>query len=329
MTRDSLLARPRQTTSGRPLAPRRHRRPRPRRRRRVRRLDERAGPRRRRRCRPHRLRPRRSRRASFPRTERIAARLRTLGKPVVVAWNKVDTQGGRAGARAGATSSASTEVFAVSASTASAPTSSSTSDREAPSGRPRPRDARRAAPGRDRRPAERRQVVDRQRARRRRPRHGLRDRRDDARLDRRRPDAAAGKSYLLVDTAGIRRKGKTTDSAEMLSVVAARKSMERARVAVIVFDASEGITAQDAHIAGYAEEAGRGLVLVANKWDLIERDREGPEGPPRRGAPPLRLHPRRRLPHRLGEDGARRRQDPPRGRRASPGGSPRSSRRAS
>jgi len=82
------------------------------------------------------------------------------------------------------------------------------------------------------------------------------------------------RSYLLVDTAGMRRKGKTTDSAEKLSVVAARRSMERARVAVVVFDASEGITAQDAHIAGYAEEAGRALLLVANKWDLIERDRE-------------------------------------------------------
>jgi GTP-binding protein len=79
--------------------------------------------------------------------------------------------------------------------------------------------------------------------------------------------------YLLVDTAGMRRKGKTTDSAEKLAVLAARKAMERARVAVVVFDASEGVTAQDAHIAGYAEEAGRALLLVANKWDLIEADR--------------------------------------------------------
>jgi len=81
-----------------------------------------------------------------------------------------------------------------------------------------------------------------------------------------------GKSYVLVDTAGIRRKGKTTDSAELLSVVAARKAMERARVAIIIFDASEGITSQDAHIAGYAEEARRSLILVANKWDLLEGD---------------------------------------------------------
>ena len=82
----------------------------------------------------------------------------------------------------------------------------------------------------------------------------------------------AGKSYVLVDTAGIRRKGKTTDSAELLSVVAARKAMERARIAVVVFDASEGITSQDATIAGYAEEARRSLVLVANKWDLLADD---------------------------------------------------------
>ena len=82
----------------------------------------------------------------------------------------------------------------------------------------------------------------------------------------------AGKSYVLVDTAGIRRKGKTTDSAELLSVVAARKAMERARIAVIVFDASEGITSQDATIAGYAEEARRSIVLVANKWDILAND---------------------------------------------------------
>ena len=81
-----------------------------------------------------------------------------------------------------------------------------------------------------------------------------------------------GKSYRLVDTAGIRRKGKTSDSAELLSVVAARKAMERARIAVVIFDASEGITSQDATIAGYAEEARRSLVLVANKWDLLADD---------------------------------------------------------
>ena len=81
-----------------------------------------------------------------------------------------------------------------------------------------------------------------------------------------------GRHYLLVDTAGIRRKGKTEDPAEKLSIVAARKAMERAKIAVVVFDAFAGVTAQDAHICGYAEEAGRGILLVANKWDLIEDD---------------------------------------------------------
>ena len=88
----------------------------------------------------------------------------------------------------------------------------------------------------------------------------------DVRLSR------GGREYLFVDTAGIRRKGKTTDSAELLSIVASRKAIDRARLVVIVFDASAGITAQDATIAGYAEEAGRGVLLVANKWDLIEKD---------------------------------------------------------
>jgi GTP-binding protein len=83
-----------------------------------------------------------------------------------------------------------------------------------------------------------------------------------------------GHRYLLVDTAGIRRKGKTDDPAEKLSVIAARKAMERALVAAIVFDANEGITAQDATICGYAEEAGRAILLLASKWDLVEKDKE-------------------------------------------------------
>lgn len=84
----------------------------------------------------------------------------------------------------------------------------------------------------------------------------------------------SGRDYLLVDTAGIRRKGKTTDVAEVLSVVAARKAIARARVAIVVVDAAEGVTAQDLTIAGYAEEEGRGLLIAANKWDLIEQEPE-------------------------------------------------------
>jgi GTP-binding protein len=66
-----------------------------------------------------------------------------------------------------------------------------------------------------------------------------------------------GRPYVLVDTAGIRRKGRVSEALEKLSVVMALKSLERAQVALIVLDASEGLTAQDAHIAGYADDAGR------------------------------------------------------------------------
>jgi len=78
-----------------------------------------------------------------------------------------------------------------------------------------------------------------------------------------------GRSYLLIDTAGIRRKGKVTEPLEKLAVVMALKSLERCEVAVLVIDASEGITAQDAHIAGYANDAGRAAVVAVNKWDLV------------------------------------------------------------
>jgi GTP-binding protein len=78
-----------------------------------------------------------------------------------------------------------------------------------------------------------------------------------------------GRPYLLVDTAGIRRKGRVSEALEKLSVVMALRSLERCQVALLVLDASEGLTAQDAHIAGYAHEAGRAAVLVVNKWDLV------------------------------------------------------------
>lgn len=81
-----------------------------------------------------------------------------------------------------------------------------------------------------------------------------------------------GRDYLLVDTAGMRRKGKAHEAPEVLSMISARKAVERARIAVLVFDASEGVTSQDATIAGLAVDAGRGIVLVANKWDLVEKD---------------------------------------------------------
>ncbi len=79
-----------------------------------------------------------------------------------------------------------------------------------------------------------------------------------------------GVRYQFVDTAGIRRKGKTDRGPEVLSVVMARRYLERADLCLLVVDADEGITKQDAHVGGYAWEAGRGVILVVNKWDLIE-----------------------------------------------------------
>ncbi|HYL10892.1 MAG TPA: ribosome biogenesis GTPase Der [Candidatus Acidoferrales bacterium] len=77
-----------------------------------------------------------------------------------------------------------------------------------------------------------------------------------------------GKPYRFVDTAGIRRKGKTKLVAEKLAVVMARKSLERADVALLIIDASLGVTSTDATIAEYAEQSGRSVNLVMNKWDL-------------------------------------------------------------
>jgi len=78
-----------------------------------------------------------------------------------------------------------------------------------------------------------------------------------------------GRTYVLVDTAGIRRKGRVHEVLEKLAVVMALRSLERCQVALVVLDATEGIAAQDAHIAGYANEAGRATVVVVNKWDLV------------------------------------------------------------
>jgi GTP-binding protein len=82
-------------------------------------------------------------------------------------------------------------------------------------------------------------------------------------------------TFRIIDTAGIRRKGKTQAMAEKLSVVMARKSLERADVAIVVLDAEQGIAALDATIAGYAVEAGCSIILVLNKWDTLENKKTG------------------------------------------------------
>jgi GTPase len=78
-----------------------------------------------------------------------------------------------------------------------------------------------------------------------------------------------GRRFRFIDTAGIRRKGKTNLMAEKLSVVMARKHLEAADIALLVIDATEGVSQLDAAIAGYAHESGRSVIVVVNKWDLV------------------------------------------------------------
>ena len=77
-----------------------------------------------------------------------------------------------------------------------------------------------------------------------------------------------GKSVILIDTAGIKRSGRIQPGIEQYSAVRAREAIERADIALMIFDASEAISAQDTHIAGYIQKAAKGIILVANKWDL-------------------------------------------------------------
>jgi len=85
-----------------------------------------------------------------------------------------------------------------------------------------------------------------------------------------------GKRFRFIDTAGIRRKGKTHLMAEKLSVVMARKHLDAADIALLVIDATEGVSALDATIAGYAHESGRSVIIIVNKWDLITSGQKKP-----------------------------------------------------
>lgn len=81
-----------------------------------------------------------------------------------------------------------------------------------------------------------------------------------------------GQKYVLIDTAGLRRKSRVNENIERYSVLRALAAIERSDVCLIVVDATEGVTEQDKKVAGYAHEAGKGLIVVVNKWDLIEKD---------------------------------------------------------
>ncbi len=84
-----------------------------------------------------------------------------------------------------------------------------------------------------------------------------------------------GKPYVLVDTAGIRSRGKISQGVEKYSVMRAMKTLSRADVALVLIDASEGITEQDERIVGLAHEEGKGIIIVLNKWDLVQDKEEG------------------------------------------------------
>ncbi len=82
-----------------------------------------------------------------------------------------------------------------------------------------------------------------------------------------------GKSYILIDTAGVRKRGKVFEAIEKFSVIKTIQAIEEANVAILVVDAQEGITEQDAHVAAYILDTGRALVVAINKWDGLEEDR--------------------------------------------------------
>ncbi|EUJ24503.1 GTP-binding protein Der [Listeria grandensis FSL F6-0971] len=86
------------------------------------------------------------------------------------------------------------------------------------------------------------------------------------------PYELEGQEYVMIDTAGMRKRGKVYESTEKYSVLRAMRAIERSDVVLVVLNAEEGIREQDKRIAGYAHEAGRGILVVVNKWDAIEKD---------------------------------------------------------
>jgi len=86
------------------------------------------------------------------------------------------------------------------------------------------------------------------------------------------PFERGGRRYTLVDTAGVRRRGRTGTPVEFYSIVKALQAIEASNVAVLVLDAADGVTEQDAHVAGYILERGRAVVLAVNKWDAADRE---------------------------------------------------------
>ena len=83
---------------------------------------------------------------------------------------------------------------------------------------------------------------------------------------------ANDKNYVVIDTAGIRKRGKVYESVEKYSVLRAKSAIERSDIALVLLDGSTGIIEQDKHVAGLAHEANKGVIIVYNKWDLVDKD---------------------------------------------------------
>ena len=88
------------------------------------------------------------------------------------------------------------------------------------------------------------------------------------------PFKREGKDYVVIDTAGIRKRGKVYENIEKYSVLRAMSAIERSDVVLVVVDGETGIREQDKHVAGYAHEAGKGVIIVYNKWDTVEKDEQ-------------------------------------------------------
>ncbi|MFR3895703.1 MAG: ribosome biogenesis GTPase Der, partial [Merdibacter sp.] len=86
------------------------------------------------------------------------------------------------------------------------------------------------------------------------------------------PFRSDGKDYVIIDTAGIRKRGKIYENVEKYSIMRAMSAIERSDVVLVVIDGESGLREQDKHVAGYAHEAGKGVILVYNKWDAVEKD---------------------------------------------------------
>ena len=88
------------------------------------------------------------------------------------------------------------------------------------------------------------------------------------------PFKREGKDYVVIDTAGIRKRGKVYENIEKYSVLRAMSAIERSDIVLVVIDGETGIREQDKHVAGYAHEAGKGVIIVYNKWDTVEKDEQ-------------------------------------------------------